>query len=45
MYTPDCNEAGHLILARGSLLDPCFPNAFNTLSHLTLSGASQKVSK
>lgn len=41
MYTPDCNEARHMISGRGALLDLCLPNAFNTLGHLTLSEASK----
>lgn len=42
MYTPDYNEARHMISGYGALLEPCLPNAFNTLSHLTLSGASER---
>lgn len=45
MYTADFNEARHLILDQGALLDRCLPNAFNTLSHLTLFGDSQNTSK
>lgn len=45
MYTPDSNEARHMISARGALLDPCLPNALNTLSHPTPSRSSRQVRK
>lgn len=45
MYTPDCNEAGHMISGREALLDLCLPNAFNTLGHLTPSAAGQPASE
>lgn len=42
MYTADCNEAGHMISGWGALLEPCLPNAFNILSHSTLSRGSKR---